>query len=295
MDIRIKFILALMSVPIFLYFWPSFLGGDTDFIIVQGNSMLPTILPGSLVITKTSPHYEIDDIVSYPEPENPKKIIVHRIIEETEQGFMIKGDNNKQKDPGVHPADTILGKVVFATPYVGYILGLLRNPLLMMIIAIISIAIQSDRKRRKKKIEGIKEEPSKPKKPDYSLFYVAIVANLLTYALIQVSLVLEVKPRADVLTNYLFKMFEPSFASTISFAAYFLFIIGVYYMSKTYKPKESPTKKQNRGMKLLFQESNPMHMAAQLLWVLFVMSAAVQMFAMVQDLIPVLSGEPILR
>lgn len=294
LDARIKFLAILLSVPLFLYLWPSFLGGDTDFIIVQGNSMLPTIEPGSLVITKKSSEYAIDDIVSYPEPENPKKIIIHRIIDGDEKGFIIKGDNNKGKDPGVHPADTILGKVIFSTPYVGYMLGFLRNPLLMMVLGIIAIAVQSDRKR-KKKAEPNRNEQIKPKKTDYSIFYVAIIANLLTYMLIQVSIIMGVKPRADVLTNYLFKMFEPSFASTVAFAAYFLFIIGVYYISKSYKIKANPDRKQSRGMRLLMQESNPIHVASQLLWMLFIMSASIQLIAMVQDLLSTLTGSDTLH
>ena len=279
----------MLAVPLFLYLWPSFLGGDTDFVIVQGNSMLPTIEPGSFVITKKLSHYAIDDIVSYPEPENPKIIIVHRIIDEDKMGFIIKGDNNKGKDPGIHPADTIKGKVIFSTPYVGYMLGFLRNPLLMMVIAIITMAVQSDRKR-KKKTEAIHTQQTKPKKTDYRLFYVAIIANLLTYVLIQISLIIGIKPKADVLTNYLFKMFEPSFASTVAFAAYFLFIIGVYYMSQSYKIKENADRKQNRAMRLLLQESNPIHVAAQLLWILFIMSAAIQLIAMVQALLPAFGG-----
>ena len=88
-------------IPLAIFLWPSFLGGGTDFLIVDGNSMLPTILPGSFIITKQESSYNVDDIVAfYLRGGNLQKIVVHRIIDDTEYGFKIQGDNNKDPDPG---------------------------------------------------------------------------------------------------------------------------------------------------------------------------------------------------
>ena len=125
------------------FFWPAALGGDTEFLIVQGKSMLPTILPGSFVVTKTAPSYEIGDIVSFPlTTARITNIVVHRIIAEGENGFIIKGDNNEKADRGQYTDEDILGKVVFATPYVGDALGLARNPIALVISAVAVVLLQ---------------------------------------------------------------------------------------------------------------------------------------------------------
>jgi len=99
----IKIIIIAIMIPIFIYFWPSVLGGDAEILIVQGKSMLPTIQPGSLVVTKQAPSYEIDDIVSFTLKEGgAQRVIVHRIIDQVEGDFIIKGDNNPKKDVGTY-------------------------------------------------------------------------------------------------------------------------------------------------------------------------------------------------
>ena len=61
--------------------------------------MLPTIVPGSLVVAKAAPEYGVGDIVAYELREgSASKIVVHRIMEVTPQGFIIQGDNNPKKD-----------------------------------------------------------------------------------------------------------------------------------------------------------------------------------------------------
>jgi len=123
-------------IPLVIYFWPDTLGGDTTIMIVQGNSMLPAILPGSLVVAKTAPDYYVDDIVAYEaDYSGAKRIVVHRIIEERQNGFVIQGDNNPKKDVGLQTEDAILGKVLFSAPYMGDALGMLRNPILLVFAA----------------------------------------------------------------------------------------------------------------------------------------------------------------
>ena len=271
----------MMSVPIFLYLWPSALGGDTDYMIVYGKSMLPTIEPGSIVITKKVHDYHIDDIVSYSQMEEDiEKTVVHRIIDEDEGGFIIKGDNNRKNDPGIVPPESIYGKAIFWITYGGYALEVARNPLVMAVISVAMLAVKSGKKEKLKQ-----NHQTKPKKPDYTTFYIAIAMNLITYVLMQMSISAGIDPKVDVLTKFLFWMFVPPVASTLSFAGYSLFIIGIYFMAKTYKPKPSSTRKSNRGMRLLMQkESNPMLLGAQLLWILYIMSALVSTIAMVRDL-----------
>ena len=245
LNIRIKLIIFAISIPFILYFWPTALGGDTTVLIVQGTSMLPHILPGSLVVAKEAPSYGTDDIVAYQWKQGTAtKNIVHRIIAETDNGFVIKGDNNPRKDPGFYTEDDVLGTVLFATPYVGDLLGLLKNPVVLVLSGAVMAAIQMEQKRRKKKKEKLRRirlgipktntlpKQKKPKKPDYTLFFGALAFNILTFIAIQYSIATNIRPTGDVLTGFLFRILESSFASTIIFALYFMFILGLYFISK---------------------------------------------------------------
>lgn len=290
MDIRIKFILILIAIPIFITLWPSFLGGDTDFMIVYGTSMLPTIEPGSMIITKAQESYQVDDIVSYTmkDARGIDKNIVHRIIEENEYGYIIQGDNNPKVDrgPGPHkevPLDYLTGNVIFATPYVGFALGFVKNPVMMALIGVVSLAFRASKKKSNPKSS---QDKNKTKKLDFKFFYIAMAVNGIAYAFAQYSLSIGFSPTTDVLTNFfLSTSLVPTFALTFSAAIYFLFIFGIYYMAKTYKPKPKSTGSQSRALRLLIEDqSNPMLVGAQLLWLLFILTLLLPMMNAIQEL-----------
>ena len=98
---RLKIISLVIIIPLVIFLWPSAVGGKTDFFIVQGQSMLPTILPGSFIITQADPTYEVDDIVAFNfSQEGVSQRVVHRIIEydPEDQDFIMQGDNNPKPD-----------------------------------------------------------------------------------------------------------------------------------------------------------------------------------------------------
>ncbi len=301
MNIRIKLILIAISIPFILYFWPTALGGETTVLIVQGNSMLPTIQPGSLVVAKVAPSYGSNDIVAYQWKQgSATKNIVHRIIDETDNGFVIKGDNNPRKDPGFYTEDDILGTVIFATPYVGDLLGLLRNPVVLVLSGVVIAAIQMEQKRRKKKKEKLRRirlgipklntlpKQKSPKKPDYTLFFAALAFNVLTFITIQFSIASNIRPIGDILTGFLFRILESSFASTIIFALYFLFIFGLYFIAKLYEAKSYKTKTRSRKKSnlqlILGKESNPVLALASFLWILFILMSLFHLMSIAKDL-----------
>lgn len=307
LNIRLKILLIAVLIIVSIIFWPAQLGGDTYFLIVQGNSMLPTILPGSFVVIKESPPYQIGEIVAWVQREGTaQKTIVHRIIGEDKRGFIIQGDNNPSKDPGFPTEDDILGRVIFATPYVGDTLVLFRNPIVLGISAFIMVLIQSVQKKRKNKKErlrrirlGLPAKPpeitndEKPKKPDYTLFFAALGFNVITYVSIQMLVAAQVKPKGDIVTGFLYNIFTPSFASTVSFGLYFVFIIGLYFLAKSYEAKSYKTKtirkKKSSLALLLGKEQNPVLAVASLLWVLFVMMSIFHLVSMIDDLTTVIT------
>lgn len=287
------------------------MGGDTNFLMVQGKSMLPTILPGSLVIIKQAAPYQIDDIVAYFLKEGrAAKIVVHRIMDETPRGFVIQGDNNPKKDKGYPTEDNIIGKVVLSAPYVGDLLVSLRNPSLLIGSAVVMAIIQMEQGRRKKRKERLRrirlgitrtskiilehKSKIKPKKPNYSLFFAAIAFNIFTYAALQFSIGSNTVPKGDMVTGFLFNILEVSMASTVAFGLYLLFIIGLYFLAKLYEVKSPRTdstirKKSKSSLKLLLgKDSNPMLAVVQFLWLLFIIMSLYHLITIFGDIATVL-------
>jgi len=294
----------VIMIPIFLFFWPSALGGDTEFLMVRGDSMLPTILSGSFIITKQAPSYEVDDIVSFALTEEGfTTVVVHRIIAEDDRGFTIQGDNNPKKDRGYYSEDDILGKVVFATPYVGDLLGLARNPIVLVFSAVAIIFVQMEQKRRRKRKEKLRrirlglpkpnpilEEDTKPKKPDYTLFGAALGFNVLTFIMALVLSDYGGSPDGDTVTGFLYNILNETFAIIVIFGLYLAFILGIYFLAKRYekkffKRKIKQSKKKSTTQLLLGKNAIPMVYVAQFLWMMFILLSIFNLISLSQDLL----------
>ncbi len=286
---KLQLIIGIALIPVAIYLWPSALGGETEFLLVQGNSMLPTIEPGSFIITKEKQSYAVDDIVSYSTSKKSAfqgRTIVHRIIEKTDEGFIIKGDNNKRPDPGIVKPDVIRGEVVLFTPFLGYVLVFLRNPLVMGVLAVVML-IMTQLKSKKKKgklTKEIEKKPKKKKNKNYVLFLPALVINLVSYVVIQISFEAGIsEPRADPLTSLLFGVTDIYLASTISFGLYFLLIIGLYLWAKNHDTIPRMTLSDG-GVLTLKKKTNAVLATVRLVWLLFVISGGLFLFLMLQDL-----------
>ena len=300
MNRKLKIISIIVIIPFAFYFWPSSLGGDTTVMMVQGNSMLPTIVPGSLVFAKTAPEYGVGDIVAYELREgSASKIIVHRIMEVTPQGFIIQGDNNPKKDIGYPDEDVILGTVLFSTPYVGDILGMFKNPLLLVVSAAIIFGIQMAQKSRKEGKEKrrclrlgipyvspkLRNARKKPKKPDYSMFFIAILFNVITFVLTQISIENGEKLQGDMITGFLYDGIAPGIASILIFVFYFGFIFGLFYLTKSYERKDRYRRSlyyaSGNPRLIQKQKSNPMLMVSSVGWLLFVIMSLFNVMTLV--------------
>lgn len=84
--------------------------GNYISVVVSG-SMEPTIMTHDFIVYKASESYQIDDVIVFAASG---MLIVHRIIEVRENGFITKGDNNINDDFntfGIIKPNQILGKV----------------------------------------------------------------------------------------------------------------------------------------------------------------------------------------
>ena len=233
-SLKKNFILFLICTPLLLYFFPTALGGDTDFVSVFGQSMLPTIKPGSVVIIKSQLDYELGEIVAFIHPDSGDKI-VHRIIEVHDDGFTIKGDNNESNDPGPITHEEIIGEAIFVVPNIGHVLILLKNPVILVIVSA-SIYIIPNLKKWIKK-EKTPKIVKKEKKQEIVLNFggIAIVSSIMFFSVMQVGLTMGEFPQLDPITRPMQGIFEPFIASTFSFSMWFLILLSAFFVRKKFE------------------------------------------------------------
>lgn len=105
--------------------------GYRTYTVLSG-SMEPKFYPGDIVITKhkNKTDIKLNDIVTYKDSEGV--VITHRIIKETPEGYITKGDNNVE-DAEILTKDNIIGEVKFSIPKIGYIMNFLSKPMVVAV------------------------------------------------------------------------------------------------------------------------------------------------------------------
>jgi signal peptidase len=111
---------------------PQWLGGSTAYIVVKGDSMMPTHENGDLLVMQAQNGYAVGDVVAYRVPEGEigaGHLVVHRIAEVTATGFLMLGDNNPAADPWTPSSADIAGRVTFAVPHAGHVIAFALQPI----------------------------------------------------------------------------------------------------------------------------------------------------------------------
>jgi signal peptidase I len=121
------FMLAGLTV-VWILFAPSKIGGQTSYVIINGNSMEPGFHRGDLVLVKTAPEYREGDIVAYKDAKMGAYVF-HRIIAIKQERFILQGDNNSWKDDYQPTHNEIVGKLWLRVPKMGVTVEWLRAPL----------------------------------------------------------------------------------------------------------------------------------------------------------------------
>lgn len=117
-------------------------------LIVEGNSMLPTLKDGDLVVLRGVEVEGIaeDDIIVYSSPIW-KQFIVHRVVEIVYDaqgeivGIITKGDNNKSVDPALVSDNEVIGRVIASVHGVGLMIKIFRSPQGMALLGIIIVLL----------------------------------------------------------------------------------------------------------------------------------------------------------
>ena len=126
---RLVYVALIVAWALFLR--PQWLGGSATFILVRGDSMLPTFHNGDFLIAYGQPAYQPGDVVVYKVPAGEVgggHMVVHRVIGVSAAGYTIQGDNNPAADPWTPTYSDVAGRVAFAIPGVGILLALILQP-----------------------------------------------------------------------------------------------------------------------------------------------------------------------
>ena len=111
---------------------PAGLGGSVAYVVVAGDSMLPTYSDGTLVVSFVRPTYAIGDVVTFAvDVADPttRPLVIHRIVAGTEaEGFTTQGDNRPFADPWTVRPEDIVGAEGFGIPGIGQALLMVRSP-----------------------------------------------------------------------------------------------------------------------------------------------------------------------
>jgi len=97
-------------------------------LTVLSGSMRPTLGVGDVVVVERIDPREarVGDVVSFTDPEDPRRILTHRVrdlaVEGPSVAFVTKGDANTAPERWRVPVTGTIGRVVYRVPLVGYLL-----------------------------------------------------------------------------------------------------------------------------------------------------------------------------
>lgn len=159
-------ITVVLVAAAWVVFAPPQLGGQTSYVIVNGNSMEPGMHRGDLAIVREANSYEIGDVVTYRHPEIGP--VIHRIIDRDGANYVFQGDHNDFID-SYHPADSeLVGKLWIHVPRVGAWLARFRSPVYMaglLFVAFIGLGGASAIKGSQTSKPGRAGRPKQPPAP----------------------------------------------------------------------------------------------------------------------------------
>lgn len=136
-----------LALGLAIFLRPTFLGGDTTYLIVAGKSMEPTYHTGDLVILKRRKAYATGDVIAYRVDGG---LIIHRVVGgSATRGYSTRGDNRDMRDFWQPKPDSIVGSAVFDVPRAGLLVSQMRRPFVPFVALALLVLVLSVGERRK--------------------------------------------------------------------------------------------------------------------------------------------------
>ena len=124
-------LILLVVLALFALLLPSLF--STRLAIVYSASMEPALPAGSLAVMTPIDQdtimetVEVGDIIVFNPPWQSEITVSHRVTQVLSDSFVTKGDASEDYDPFTIPKQSVLGKVSWHIPYVGYPLVEIKN------------------------------------------------------------------------------------------------------------------------------------------------------------------------
>lgn len=147
---------------------PPRIAGYHMYIVLSG-SMAPAFDAGSMVFVKPVEPEEIKegDIITYRGLGDSSFLTTHRVMEIIGSGkdleFVTKGDANDVNDPNPVPGENLVGRVVLAVPYMGYLMtfGQTKRGILALIVVPGVLLIINESYKLYKNVSKVNEHENK--------------------------------------------------------------------------------------------------------------------------------------
>ena len=153
---------VLLTTALFWFaFAPQQLYGPVTYISIVGVSMEPDLQQGDLTVLRARDEYRIGDAVAYHNAA-VGKVVLHRVIDVTANGFVLRGDNNAWTDSYEPTADEVIGRLWITLPGWGARLRWITDPQHAAIVSAVLVAITmgggsaglAARRHRRKPVTG---------------------------------------------------------------------------------------------------------------------------------------------
>ena len=135
--------------------------------VVLSGSMEPAYSVNDLIVVKEAEEYAVGDVVVFQDAHD---LVVHRIVELSEEEVRTQGDANNVADEPVD-ISAIKGAVIFSVPAVGKIVNILKSPVgIIVLLAIALLLLEmpyiTEKKTHNEELEKIREEIRRLKEED---------------------------------------------------------------------------------------------------------------------------------
>ncbi len=119
-----------------IFLRPQSLGGPAAYVLVTGDSMLPSISDGDLAVLVAQPAYAVGDVVAYRLPDDDpgaRRQVIHRIVGMAAESdaYVMRGDNTSFTDVWRPRNEEIVGRLTYLVPGVGQVVTNLRRPIVL--------------------------------------------------------------------------------------------------------------------------------------------------------------------
>lgn len=106
---------------------------------IQTGSMEPHVSPGDVVLLAPSAVTpEVGDVVAFPDPLQPDRDVLHRVVSFDEQGALVtKGDANDVDDPWTVAPSQVIGTEVVSIPKLGFLVSTVGSDLGILVFLVV--------------------------------------------------------------------------------------------------------------------------------------------------------------